>query len=135
MQPALGVHRLTGEAPPDLGHALDPVPGGISGEGGTVHRAHRRAVDAIGHEAVLGEDLEHPDLDGAAGPAPGQHQGGDRARLVGVLVVLLIGQPPIPGRRGALQGEAEDQHHQHHGDHDEHGEDDGEGGVGRRGNH
>ena len=72
-----------GEAPPDLGHALDALPGRIPGECGPVDGTDRRAVDAVGNEPVLGEDLEHADLDGAPGSAPGQHQGRAGPVLVG----------------------------------------------------
>jgi hypothetical protein len=129
VQATLWIHGLPGESGPDLGHPLDAGPGRVAGEGHSIEGAHRSPVDPIRNEAVFGEHLQHPDLEGPPGPPSGHHQRGQRARLrlVGVVdIVLVFGQPLRSSSRGPLEGETEHQYQQDRGDHDEEAEDDGE---------
>ncbi len=99
-----------------------PAPGRVAGERDAVDGAHRGAVDPVGDEAVLGQHLEHPDLDRPPGTSSAQHQGGDLTVAL-VLVVpssvspplrcrRMIVHPPGPGHLGPLDDEPEDQHQQ-----------------------
>ena len=143
VQPALGVNGVPREPGPDLRHALDSGPGRVGGEGHAVEGPYRGAVDAVGHEAVLGEHLQHPDLHGAAYPASGEHQRGEFAGLGVVVcvdvcvVVVLVNpcQPLRPAGRSLLEDEPDDQHQQDHRHHDEHAEHHGERGDGSVGRH
>ena len=90
MEPALRVDVLAADPQPDLGHPLHARPGGVGGEPDPVDGADRRAVDAVGHEPVLGQDLEHADLDGAAGAAAGEDQGGQRLLVLLVVPVAFV---------------------------------------------
>ena len=48
---------------------------------------------------MLGEHLEHADLDGPPGAAAGQHQGGDRPRRPFVLLVAVVDSSASPAAR------------------------------------
>ena len=126
VQAPLGIDGVAGQTDPDLGHAFDPAAGRVTGEGHPVDGAHRGAVDPVGNESVFGQDLEHPDLDGAPGAATPENQ---RGHLSGTLVVVLFRrQPGRPGDRRPLQGEPDDEYQQDDGGYHEHGKDHGEGG-------
>jgi hypothetical protein len=141
VQPTLWVDVLPAEPQPDLGHALDALPGRVGGEPGTVDGADRCAVDAVGDEPVLGQDLEHADLDGAPRAPAGQDQGGHV--LVGLVLVVLVGfgcsgvagigrsggpsgEPCRPGAACLADGEPQGEDDEGQRSHYEHGEDDGE---------
>ena len=144
METPLRVDVLPADPPPDPGHPLDPLAGRVGGEAHAVDGADRGAVDPVRDEAVLGQHLEHPDLDGSPGAPPGEHQGG-HALVVVVLVPVgrgalgvvggpgvggsLVGQPLGPGATGLSDQEPEGQHDEHQrGEHEE-AEHDGEGGA------
>ena len=88
---------------------------------------------------MLGQDLEHADLDGAPGAATGEDERGHglpgpvSALLVflgAAVSVQLSGQESRSGRGRALEGEAKHQNDEHDGRDHEDAEDHGEGSLG-----
>ena len=134
VEAALRIDVLAAEPEPDLRHALHPGRRGVTGESDTVDRPYRGSIDPIGHEAVVGQHLEHPDLDRPTRAPAGQHQCGELG--FGLLLgTFLRGKPSRPRCGGSSHGEADDQHDQDQRDHDEQGEHDGEGRDGGVGPH
>ena len=144
MEPPLRVDVLAADPQPYLGHSLDALAGRFGGESDAVDGAYRRAVDPVGDEAVLGQHLEHSDLDRPPCAPATEHKGGHLLLLLLLLLfsgffpvvrevvrrrgIPLPGDPSGPGRRRLPDQEPEREDEEEDGGEGEKGEHDGERG-------
>ncbi len=81
--------------PPDAGHPLDPLPGGVACVGRAVDRPHGGTEHTVGADPPLHELGQHADLDGPPAPPAGQDEGRQRHRW-GRLLPSEVGSNGLP---------------------------------------